>query len=543
MQSALQEVLEYHEATKHQFHQYARGPGYLDWATQPDPFRRYEGSPLFLLEKPKADDGILYDHVLDGALPPTRPMTSLCLSTLLFNSLALSAWKRAGSESWALRVNPSSGNLHPTEAYLICGPVDGLQDSPAVFHYAPKEHGLELRAVLGAKSGDSPATALSPECAILGLSSIHWREAWKYGERAYRYCQLDVGHALGAISVAAAGLGWQARLMDHLSTEQVAALCGLAGSEGPESEHADCLVAVFPAGSIARDQLLPAGSAALSSLSPSGWQGKPNRLSPSHVRWEIIDDVATACKKPPTGWKPPVPGSRPGLRAEYSARPFSLAHIVRRRRSAVSMDGTSFMDKEAFFRALQRLMPSEGCPPFLSLPWLPRVHLAVFVHRVSGLRQGLYFLCRDPGNMAALRRAMQGQFLWQRPDGCPAEMPFYLLLEGDMRKIAMQVSCYQDIAAEGCFSVAMIAELENTLRGGGAWAYPRLFWECGMIGQVLYLEAEAAGLRGTGIGCFFDDPVHGILGLEDRTCQDLYHFTVGGPIEDSRLSTLPAYPD
>ena len=38
-----------------------------------------------------------------------------------------------------------------------------------------------------------------------------------------------------------------------------------------------------------------------------------------------------------------------------------------------------------------------------------------------------------------------------------------------------------------------------------------------MIGQVLYLEAEAVGLRGTGIGCFFDDGMHSLLGLKDST--------------------------
>ena len=64
-----------------------------------------------------------------------------------------------------------------------------------------------------------------------------------------------------------------------------------------------------------------------------------------------------------------------------------------------------------------------------------------------------------------------------------------------------------------------------------------------MIGQVLYLEAEAAGLRGTGIGCYFDDAMHELLGLRDDFCQDLYHFTVGGPVEDRRITTLPAYPD
>ena len=62
-----------------------------------------------------------------------------------------------------------------------------------------------------------------------------------------------------------------------------------------------------------------------------------------------------------------------------------------------------------------------------------------------------------------------------------------------------------------------------------------------MLGQVLYLEAEAAGVRGTGIGCYFDDAFHELLGLRDRTFQDLYHFTVGGPVDDPRLITLPPY--
>jgi hypothetical protein len=55
------------------------------------------------------------------------------------------------------------------------------------------------------------------------------------------------------------------------------------------------------------------------------------------------------------------------------------------------------------------------------------------------------------------------------------------------------------------------------------------------------LEAEAAGVRSTGIGCFFDDPVHKVFGFQDVTFQSLYHFTVGGPVDDPRLMTLPPY--
>ena len=48
-------------------------------------------------------------------------------------------------------------------------------------------------------------------------------------------------------------------------------------------------------------------------------------------------------------------------------------------------------------------------------------------------------------------------------------------------------------------------------------------------------------MRGTGIGCFFDDPVHEIVGIKDLALQSLYHFTIGGPVDDGRLLTLPAY--
>ena len=89
----------------------------------------------------------------------------------------------------------------------------------------------------------------------------------------------------------------------------------------------------------------------------------------------------------------------------------------------------------------------------------------------------------------------------------------------------------------------MIADFSATIQEHGAHFYRNLFWETGVIGQVLYLEAEAAGARSTGIGCFFDDPVHDILGLKDNRLQSLYHFTVGMPVEDQRIQSWPAYPE
>ena len=58
---------------------------------------------------------------------------------------------------------------------------------------------------------------------------------------------------------------------------------------------------------------------------------------------------------------------------------------------------------------------------------------------------------------------------------------------------------------------------------------------------ALYLEAEAGGARATGIGCYYDDPVHEMLGLSGHEWQSLYHFSMGMPIEDTRLTTEPGY--
>ena len=64
--------------------------------------------------------------------------------------------------------------------------------------------------------------------------------------RAFRYCNHDVGHAIACVSVAAAALGWEARLLESLVDSELATLLGTHSQTGAETEHVDCLLAVFP---------------------------------------------------------------------------------------------------------------------------------------------------------------------------------------------------------------------------------------------------------------------------------------------------------
>ena len=280
----LETVLRYHERTKHHFNRFAVGPGRLDWANQPDPFRRYAGAPLTALPLLAADVSPAYDDLFTPGAVRAAPLTLGTLSRLLEYSLALSAWKQAGAARWALRANPSSGNLHPTEGYAFVGGIPEL-GAPGLFHYAPREHGLERRADCG----------FIPNTVLVGLSSVYWREAWKYGERAFRYCQHDVGHAIGALRIAAAALGWSARVLDGVGDATIEALLGLdrdADFEGAERESAELLMAIGP-GELAKNTV------EVEELKASRWYGKANRLSVDDpIAYEAIDQVAAASRKP-----------------------------------------------------------------------------------------------------------------------------------------------------------------------------------------------------------------------------------------------------
>ena len=537
----------YHQQTKHHFHRYAQSLGYMDWATQPDPFRRYRGTPCVPLLLAGAAAAPSYDALYEsGAIAPQ----AVCLETIseFFQySLALSAWKEYQGSRWALRINPSSGNLHPTEGYLAIGVVQGLTDVAGVFHYAPKDHVLERRCEIEADVWNRLIAGFPSGTFLVGLSSIHWREAWKYGERAYRYCQHDVGHALAALCLSAALQGWQVLPLTKISDEELCGLLGLDRThdfENAEPEHPDLLIAVMPS---AESQIskAPLGlpSDVLGSVKLCKWYGSANRLSSDHVEWELIDSVADACSKPST---PELAISTPTTESPAPlnpSRPSTPGHmLIHQRRSAVAMDGRTSITAGQFYLMMDRVLPRFKHPPWSALGPPTHVHLGLFVHLVEGLAPGLYFLVRSPGQLATLSESMRTEFTWQKPAGCPKTVPLYHLRSGDVRAAAGQVSCGQDIAADGAFSLGMIVDFEGPLQTHGAWIYRRFFWETGMIGQVLYLEAEAAGIRSTGIGCFFDDPVHDLFGFKDRKYQSFYHFTVGGPVEDTRLTTLPAYP-
>ena len=513
MNADIQTVLNYHERTKHRPWRYAASPGYLDWATQPDPYRTYDGAKHIALPLPAETGGSAYARLFEGGEAPSA-LTKASVSQLLRFSMGLAAIKTDGHSQWALRCNASSGNLHPTEAYVLLPPMQEVSETANLYHYLPKTHTLERLQPCDA----SVFEGLPKGAFFVVLASIAWREAWKYGERAFRYVHLDAGHALRSMTVAAKMQGWHCRIVDACTSRLDAALGfdTYAYADALEHEHADMLMLVTP-------EICEIETVALPPL--SGATAFPNRLSPAHRPWPVIEAVEQATSGAPTCSR--VRAEEAGCTRGGNR---NAAAVILGRRSARQMDPErSPMPRETFMQLLCSVRGS--CDGFE-----PTAELILFVHRVEGLRSGLYLYNRNADQNDALRSVLDGRFGFETVGS-----GLYALEYGDFRAYAKAFSCAQDIASDGAFMAAMLVPTGRELRHCGAARYKSLYHECGAVGQQLYLEATSLGYDATGIGCFLDDEVHRFLGIENGSWQVLYHFTVGRAVPDTRVQTLQPY--
>ena len=530
---AYRKIIGYHEESKHHFDRYARSPGYMDWQNQPNPFRFYEGKNIIHLPLLKNDPKATHLDLYHRQNNPPQQFILENIAGFLELSLGLSAWKSVAGNKWSLRINPSSGNLHPTGAHLVLPAIDGIK--AGVYHYNPLIHSLEPRMSTPAEIWDPILDHFDTAGFLIGLTSIFWRESWKYGERALRYCNHDVGHALAALSISANLWGWKVTYLNALSDDDMEKIFGFDRIPWKQLEKEEpdllCFVHSHRYPDVPRN--LP--DAIVSAFSDLTVEGRPNVLSKENINWEIIYRTAELTRKPATS----------EIRYEFGSRKFcdssesrlSAAEIIRQRRSATDFNSDGSIPKDHFLAMLDRTIARNDCAPFDVQLMDPAVNLFLFVHSVENLDPGLYFFFRNDEDLDELKRGSHPDFLWKRVhDG----FSLYLLKKGNFRHAAMEVSCHQEIAGYSAFSLGMIAKFNAVIKKE-PYRYRHLFWETGMIGQILYLEAEAHGVRGTGIGCFFDDAVHDILGFKDNTRQSLYHFTVGDPVEDPRLTTYSAY--
>lgn len=169
---------ELYEATVLTSMKVARTSGYIDWASQPSIFKHY---PEFLFRYKFGENSALQMIEL-----------SRCITSSSF----------IGKEPYYKLSTPSAGNLHPLELYVQIRGVKGVLSG--IYHVDAGNGELVLIQEIESDGLESIVGMRERFNGMIYIvSCVPFRSEWKYGERAIRYCYLDIGHQVAAIEVAA----------------------------------------------------------------------------------------------------------------------------------------------------------------------------------------------------------------------------------------------------------------------------------------------------------------------------------------------------
>lgn len=135
------------------------------------------------------------------------------------------------SPRMGFRAAPSAGATYPIELYPVVNNVTRL--APGVYHYAVKEHKLELVA-----EGDF-SRQLTRACrgqafvgrcaAAVAMTAVYGRTDRRYGKRAKQYVHMEIGYIGENLYLAARSLGMGACAVGAFDDNQLAKLLGIDG--------------------------------------------------------------------------------------------------------------------------------------------------------------------------------------------------------------------------------------------------------------------------------------------------------------------------
>lgn len=148
------------------------------------------------LSEPRRKGGVS----IEEALAQRRSVRSYGQRPLTLQEVSQLLWSAQGvTAQWGGRTAPSAGALYPLEVYLAASSVTNL--AQGLYHYDPQKHTVRLVRPWGSEARAALSeAALSQSCvseapAVLIIAAVEARTARKYGQRAARYVNMEVGCA------------------------------------------------------------------------------------------------------------------------------------------------------------------------------------------------------------------------------------------------------------------------------------------------------------------------------------------------------------
>ena len=460
----------YHEATKHTVESvYAAGLG-LDWANEPERFKRYPGLDPRPLPTPPST-GTVWHRALRGDDVARETLDLEALSYLLLQAAGVSRRLRGPGGTFHFRTYASAGALYPNEVYVATGAMEGLD--AGVYHYAPRTHGLhrlrpdDHRGALGLAGASPGATAVV-------VTGIPWRTAWKYGPRGFRHLYWDAGMMHANLFGAAAALHLPARL--HLGFVD-----GAVGSVVDVDGRTEFPLAVVALGhaDVPETEPPPRLDLPVAPLSPSPRDDRKILDAREAVALRSAEEVGAFRAAP-------VPGATESDRSPTAVTPLDadglsgdpFETVVRRRGSSRKLARRPFPAEE--FSSLMDLS-LQDLPADVTGP---EPIAFVIASGLDGLAPGAY------------RYYVGGRFEQIR--------------KGDLRSPAGHLLLDQRLGADAAATTFLCADLDAALEALGGRGYAAAQLRSAIAAGRLYLAGYAQRLGVSGV-TFFDDEVRDLF--------------------------------
>ncbi len=183
-----------------------------------------------LLPKPQTTGKISLEETINKR----RTVRSFSHKPILLADLSQLLWAGQGVNSpEGFRTAPSAGALYPLEVFIVARNVSGLESG--IYRYKPQNHSL-TKIMSGEKQKDLASAALGQQqietaAANIILTAIVKRTSSKYGNRAERYVNMEVGHAAQNILLQVQSLGLGACPIGAFNDEKVKKLLQLKEEE------------------------------------------------------------------------------------------------------------------------------------------------------------------------------------------------------------------------------------------------------------------------------------------------------------------------
>jgi len=477
----IEEARDYHGATKHSSWSVRSGGHVLDWETKPSLFKLYPTLPVTPLprgvEPPDAQALAAvsaFEAVGDGLLDIDR------LAQILFYCAGLTKKKiYPGGEEHYFRAAACTGALYEVEIYVVSSDLPGL--AAGVYHFSPADFALrrlregDYRGELARAAAGEEAISRAPVTLI--LTAIFWRNAWKYGARAYRHFYWNSGTILANLLATTASASIPARVVSGFIDARVDRLLGIDA----EREASLCLVplgAHSPAPDPPEVPPIAPETVPLSKEEVDYPEIRRIRAASMLESEEEIQAWRAAFSRPPS---PQSGGTRYPLDplAEGIVSGRALGDVILRRGSTRRFARTaiSFPQLSTILDRSPRGVPTD----FLGGPGTTLLDTYLIANDVEGLPNGAFYFS-------------------------PSDRAIELLKEGGFRREAGYLCLEQQLGADASVVVFFLADLSRLLDRYGNRGYAAAQLEAGIVGGKIYLCAYALGLGTTGT-TFYDDDV------------------------------------